>query len=635
MNFICEYDICSLIVILTIIFSFFRKKSINTNLSKIFLGVLIFEAFSIIFELLSVYVILNPTLLPLWLMYLINIFHYVAMTGVGWSFTYCMFYIVQEKRNQKFKFKEIITGYFILETLMIVTSPFTRAIFYFDSNLVYHHGDYIFLFIIFSTLYILSDIYLVIKERKYLSNFQLFIVIIYSVFMIFVMYESAINWTRLLYNFICTASTLFIFFSFENPTSFRDKEMEMFNRTGFNLIAKEKLLNGEPYRIISFQILGLEYLTKTIGLENRNQLMKMISDLLYVACGKIPLYRLSRSKIAIIVPDDEETVQKYMKKIKYVFENPFRIEDFRIPLKIRMTNLACPRQSKSVDEAIDIIEKILKSMKKMETGTVLIADDKILEKTTREHKVKEVLKNAIQNDDLYVVYQPIYSTEKKRFVTAEALIRIKDTELGYIGPDEFIPIAEHNGLILQIGETVFRKVCQFIIKEKIWEKGIEYIHVNLSVIQCMQESLYSQLFEIMDEYGVEYKYINLEVTETSAAASSEVLKSNMNKMIEKNVFFALDDFGTGFSNMSTLIKYPFKTIKLDKSIIDTAFDDEKAKIILTNTIKMVKKLNMQIVAEGVESKTQLDELIKMGCNFIQGYYFSKPLKQNDFLELLK
>ena len=109
----------------------------------------------------------------------------------------------------------------------------------------------------------------------------------------------------------------------------------------------------------------------------------------------------------------------------------------------------------------------------------------------------------------------------------------------------------------------------------------------------------------------------------------------MTKLIEKNVNFSLDDFGTGFSNMSTLVEYPFHTIKLDKSIIDSAFRDEKARIILLNTIKMVKELKMQIVAEGVETEEQAHDLKEMGCDYIQGYFYSKPIGQEEFLELLK
>lgn len=635
MNFVYEYNICSLIVILTIVFSFFKTQSLKTRLLRMFKMVLAFNALSIVFELLSVIFIVHPHIIPNWLGYIIGCAHYICMMGIGWSFTYFIFYILEEKKKQIFKIKSVIHCYFFIQILIIITTPITHGIFYYDENGIYQHGNMLKLLVSFSFIYNAICIHLVGRYKKYLTKFQAFTIIVYCIGVIFTAYIQGQDWRYLLFNFSCTVVMLFTYFSLENPSNYKDKEMEIFNRSAFLLMVNEKLLDEKKFRVIAFQIYGLKYLSKTIGFVNRDKLMKRITDLLSIACNKLPIYRLSRSKLAIIVPDDEALMNKLIGKIQFVFDAPFRIEEFRISLKVRITNLCCPKQADSSDEAIDILENMLKKMEDLEPGSVLPAEKTILDKATREHKIQQLLQEALTNNGLYVVYQPIYSVELKRFTTAEALVRLSSTELGYIGPDEFIPIAEHNSLILQIGEVVFKKVCEFIIRERIWEKGIEYIHVNLSVLQCMQEKLYSELFQIMDSYGLDYKFINLEVTETSAIASSEILKSNMERLIEKQVRFSLDDFGSGFSNMNTLVEYPFKTIKLDKSIIDNAFDDEKAKIILTNTIKMLKKLNMEIVAEGVETEKQLNELQNMGCNYIQGYYFSKPLKQEEFLELLK
>lgn len=635
MNFIYEYDVCSIIVVFTIIFSFFKTQILKTRLLKMFRLVLAFNILSTLFELIMVSFVNHADVMPIWIVYLVGCLYYIARVGVNWSFAFFIFYVIEEKRKVVLKTKKILYCIYFIQILIIISTPITNSVFYFDENLIYHHGNIYALLMGISLLYNLFCILLVVNFKRFLSKYQICTIILYGVAVLAVQFFQGKESSLLIYNFICTAFILFMYFTLENPSNYKDKEMDIFNRSAFLLTTNEKFLEEKKFRIIAFQIYGLKYLNKTIGYSNRDKLMKSISDLLLIACGKIPIFRLSRSKLAIIIPDDETLMNRYIGKIQFVFDAPFRIEEFRISLKVKLTNICCPDQTTSTDEAIDILESMLKKMEDFEAGAVLPAEKTILDKSTREHKIQQVLQDALQNDGLYIVYQPIYSLERKKFTTAEALVRIKSTDLGYIGPDEFIPIAEHNSLILQIGEVVFKKVCNFIIKEKIWEKGIEYIHVNLSVVQCMQEKLYAQLFEIMDSYGLDYKFINLEVTETSAIASSEILKSNMERMLARQINFSLDDFGSGFSNMNTLVEYPFKTIKLDKSIIDKAFEDEKVKIILINTIKMVKKLNMEIVAEGVETEEQLIELTKMGCNYIQGYYFSKPLPQNDFLELLK
>ena len=150
----------------------------------------------------------------------------------------------------------------------------------------------------------------------------------------------------------------------------------------------------------------------------------------------------------------------------------------------------------------------------------------------------------------------------------------------------------------------------------------------------MQEKLYEQLLGIMDFYGLDYKYIELEVTETAAVVSSETLMINMKQLMEKNMSFALDDYGMGYSNTTSILKYPFHTIKLDKSIVWAAAKDEKAQKFLQHTIAMFRDMGIELVAEGVETKEMADMLRKMKCDYMQGYLYSKPVKAQAFLDLL-
>ena len=232
------------------------------------------------------------------------------------------------------------------------------------------------------------------------------------------------------------------------------------------------------------------------------------------------------------------------------------------------------------------------------------------------------------------MYQPIYCVEKAAYNSIEALVRYKTEEFGYIEPEEFVPLAEKNGLMLKIGSFVFREVCRFISENKLQEKGIEQVHVNLSVIQCMQEKLYEHIFDIMDHYNIDYSFINLNVTETTTIVANEVLLRNMNMMMKHNMFFSLDNYGTGLSNTNTLVKFPFKIVKLDKMLVHSAINDEKARIILHKTVTMVKDLKMKVVAEGVEDLGEYDMAIYAGCDYIQGFMFAKPLSAQEYLKFI-
>ena len=206
--------------------------------------------------------------------------------------------------------------------------------------------------------------------------------------------------------------------------------------------------------------------------------------------------------------------------------------------------------------------------------------------------------------------------------------------MGFISPDEFIPIAEKTGLIFEIGEFVFHQVCGMMSKQKIWERGIEYIEINLSPVQCIEEDLHAKLFSIMDSYEIPYDRVNLEITETATISSEEVLRRNIEPLLANGVTFSLDDYGTGYSNLSNVISYPFHIIKIDKSMVWSTMDDERAMRALRHTVAMIKDLDINIVAEGVETIEQAKLLGNLGCGFLQGYYFSKPVSEKDFIKMI-
>ena len=147
----------------------------------------------------------------------------------------------------------------------------------------------------------------------------------------------------------------------------------------------------------------------------------------------------------------------------------------------------------------------------------------------------------------------------------------------------------------------------------------------------MQSTLYMQLVDIMNQYGLPYSCINLEITETAAVMSQETLMENMDKLREYGINFSLDDYGTGFANTAAVVKYPFHTVKLDKSMVWSAMDDTKAMSALKYSIAMLKEMGMELIAEGVEELQQAKLLEDMGCDFFQGYYYSRPVSGAEFL----
>ena len=252
----------------------------------------------------------------------------------------------------------------------------------------------------------------------------------------------------------------------------------------------------------------------------------------------------------------------------------------------------------------------------------------------KESMAEILIEEAIENDRVEVYYQPIYSTQKGKFTSAEALVRIIDEKGCMVPPSNFISVAEENGMIIRLGEIVFEKVCQFISTDEYKKLGLEYIEINLSVVQCSYKHLASDYISIMEKYKINPNHINLEITESASIDAKNLLLENMNKLIEYGIKFSLDDFGTGQSNLNYIAEMPVEIVKFDKDMVTAYFDNNKTQYVMDAAMGMIKGMQMEIVSEGIETDEQYERMEKLGINYIQGYYFSKPVPRDEFVEFI-
>lgn len=254
----------------------------------------------------------------------------------------------------------------------------------------------------------------------------------------------------------------------------------------------------------------------------------------------------------------------------------------------------------------------------------------------RYKTIEAAIERTLENPKSFkVYYQPIYSIKENKVVAAEALLRLFDVELGEIPTEEFVYVAEKNGKIIELGQNVLRQVCEFLQRQIKESFEIRYIQINLSIFESLREELPYEMEEILAEYGIEPEKINLEIKESALKKKDNVLTRNMEKLLEKGVHFSLDDYGTGASALTYIINFPFQIVKIDRDVLWNAMEDEHAMMALCASINMIKDMNMKIVVEGVESQEVAERLKKMGCDFLQGYYFSKPMPEEEFLDYLK
>lgn len=634
MTYVYSFEVAAIFISLAVWVSLFQQKIISTKTVHLFSLLNSLVLWSGLFDLISIVLLFYPQNHPAWLHYLVNVCYQISFHCVPITFYYCMFFFTEKNSPISIKAHFLEGLPFLVTFIFDVTNPFTHLVFYFDANHNYQQGPLIIIGYISALFYIIHSLVRVIKFKSHFTFDNIIVVVFFTLASTISALVHFLFPSLMIMDFVVAISVLLGFLSLDNPQDYLDKEMNIYNRSAFITLFPDLLKKEKNLRLLGIKIEEMKYLNDTIGVHNRITLMKSLSALLQQVCNKKSIFRISRSKLTILLSQDDEEMQSQIKKICDIFLSPIKYGNLEISLSIYLDLVKCPEDATTVEEAIDLIENSFTDTISAEKILVEKANKSILEQRKREHKILLIIEQALNNNEFQVVYQPIYSLHKKDYTAAEALLRLHSKELGEIGPAEFIPLAEKNGLVLKIGQFVFKKVCQFVSENHLWDVGIQCIHINLSVIQCMQERLHEQLFHIMDTYHLDYRYITLEVTENTANASHQVLKNNMNIMLKRDIKFSLDDFGIGFSNSSSLIDYPFNSIKLDKSLIWEAIKNEKAKIILKQTISMIKELNMQVIAEGVENKEQVDLATELGCDYIQGFFYSYPLSESDLLTFM-
>ena len=250
----------------------------------------------------------------------------------------------------------------------------------------------------------------------------------------------------------------------------------------------------------------------------------------------------------------------------------------------------------------------------------------------RRVEIEKGLRHALENDEFEIYYQPQIDIINNKIKGFEALLRWNNSELGKISPSEFIPVAEKSGLIIPMGDWIIRTVY---LQNNLWKsKGYIYdtIAVNLSAVQLQNDKFEENLKRIISETKVNARFVELEITESILMKDFEKSVKLLTEIRSLGINIALDDFGTGYSSLSYLKQLPINTLKIDKSFIDNIVTNEREKAIVDGIIQLAQKIDLDVIAEGVETREQIKLLQSMGCNQIQGYYFSRPLPPDEIEE---
>ena len=633
MIYTTQFDISALMITLVILFYFIYKNTIKSQQNTLFLGLIICALVSNISDLISIYSISNPGRFPRWFEYFINEFYLVSFCGTAVVYLAYIICLTSSKTLSLFDKIRIYLPYAVL-FISIYSTGQTGFIFYFDKEGQYCHGKGFILMYICAFYYMISALVYSIAGLKKIGKAKFNTIIFFTNAILLSIAMQMFFKGLLISQFMTSVSVLILYLSLENPENYIDRILHIYNNKAFIEVFKVYTRKRKKFVLLGIEIGGIKYINENLGVLEGNRVMRETASFFKSVAGRKNVFHLSGSQFLIMSNDQNMDWNNVVDRISDRFSDAFECSGMEISLDVNMCLFSYPQVVSNLEDAIDLLEYSLKYAKETGGSGIVYGDKELLAKGKRETQIVYMLGKAIKEDGFCVHYQPIYSVEKGRYTTAEALVRFKESDIGFVSPEEFIPIAEKNGMIVRIGEIVFEKVCKFYKENHLEEKGIENIHFNLSVVECMQQKLHEKIENIMDKYQLDSSKISLEITETAAVTSREILINNMNQLIDRGFKFSMDDYGTGFSNTSTLIAYPFDEIKIDKSIVWSAMEDEKAMIAFKHSVAMIKDLDFKIVAEGVETKEQAKMLGDLGCDYFQGYYYSKPVSEDDFMSLI-
>ena len=623
-----QTQVCGIVLLLVLIIFIARKKTLHLNSQIIYSYLLGTTLICLTFDILSIvflsykekYQISQLLVDMVCKCYLISL----VCEALGGLLYVCADVYVKQK--EFIKNCLIYSSVAFIDILFIIVLPITSHV---DGTVVYTEGLSVFFTYVGAVGFIVINYFMILLKKEYINSRKCFAVLMWLTLWLIAAFIQFFNNELLIVGYATVIGVTIIYLRMENPELYVDRSTGLFNlETYFDYTSR--LLSQEK----TFSVLAVSFYRGVHSEYDSDLQRKVLNEIapFLMNIDSTMTFKISED-IVIMVIEEQNTII-IIDKVRKILNDTFaKYEHFLI--NARYEYIAHADKFNDAQDILHLLTYV--EIKKAEIGqnNFRYIDEAILHQMTKESEVINKITKAIDKDLIEVYFQPIYSIKEKAITCAEALIRMYDEEGNLVMPSDFIPVAEANGLIVKLGEVVFEKVCKFLKESQIIKFGIKYIDVNLSVIQCAREDLADEYIDIIKRYGINPSWINLEITESSAMLAKQTILDNMNKLIEFGVNFSLDDFGTGQSNLNYIVEMPFDIIKFDKDMTKAYFDNRKAKYVMTAAIQMIHGMELKIVSEGIETKEQIETLVDLGIDYIQGYYFSKPLTQLQFIDYVK
>ena len=423
--------------------------------------------------------------------------------------------------------------------------------------------------------------------------------------------------------------------------AYHDGLTGLYNRVAFMKYAYEIFhdasVGASKHAIFFIDLDNFKNINDTLGHDYGDLLLKDVSDRMLACIASDDILARNGGDEFLILKNRFDTVddlENFASQLVNVVHHPFILNDETAVVSMSVGIAVFPNNGLTVSELIKNADIAMYNAKNSGKNSYRFFDSYMEDDVNRKNDLADILSHVIEKNEIYLQYQPQVNVESGQVTGYEALMRIESELVGFISPAEFIPIAEETGIINILGEWALIEACNFnqvLIKSGF---GPLRVSVNVSTTQLKDDHLIDIIRNIPEKTGMDLKHLEIEITESVLMNSFDHNLKLINQMKELGCSIALDDFGTGYSSFNYLTQIPIDTLKIDKSFIDGICSNEKDRCIADSIIDLAHKMDISVVAEGVEDNAQLQILQNQFCDTLQGYLFSKPLNSTDFIELL-
>ncbi len=622
----------TILIIITILIYTFIQTRLDKLQNKLFMtitSIVFINAATLLYALFAQFAV-KDVQASLRLMNTAQTLYFFAHTMLCPMFGYYVTAVTGKTAKYSKKFYIIYAVPYLLCEALVLLNPFLHWVFRYDAEKAFYRGPAeMMIYIIAAGYFIYSVASLFLSWNALTRQRRYSLVYFFGVILAGILIQ--LLFVSLKTELFCEALALVgVMLTIENEDSRLDADTGIYNRSAFKMDLNSYIANRQAFRVLCIKITNSDIVQRVTGSANTDSYVRLIGEYIKALVPRYTLYHVNPMTYAMTfigsrAPEAESTAYKILDR----FELPWKLKDSEVVLHIAAVLADVPGHVSRTGEILYIAD----NQAPPNAERNLIKDDDLgyfMRRIAVEHSVMR----GIEEHNFEVYYQPTYTIDEKLH-GAEALLRLHDPELGNVFPDEFIPAAERMGLIDNLDEFVLEEVCWFIKSGVPSGYGMESINVNLSVIQCMRPGFVGRILDIVEKTGADKSMINFEITESVSSNDYGMLSSVVHSLKDNGFVFAMDDYGTGYSNMQSIFSIDFDVVKIDKSILWGAEKSEMGMIILRSSVSMIKEMKKRILVEGVETREQIELLRALDVDFLQGYYFSKPLPKSKLLELLE